>query len=112
MEVAHSKQDIAGNLAAVWADMALGDVGNGLRHSGTGDRTVQVFGIFGAGGSVTVEGTLDGTHWAALADTEGNTLTFTGAGIKTILQNVLDIRPVVSTGDGTTSITTIINVRR
>jgi hypothetical protein len=112
MEINHSKQDIAGNLAHVWAGMALGDTGQEAVHSGTGDRTVQVFGTFGAGGSVTIQGTLDGTNWASLHDTNGVALTFTTAGIRTVLQNVLAIRPVITGGDGTTSLTTLINVRR
>lgn len=107
-----TKTDIAGNLGYVWSAMAVSDVGDGAIHVGTGDRTVQVSGAFGVGGAVLIEGSLDGSNWFPLHDPQGVALSFTAAGLKAILEHVLMARPRVTGGDGTTSITTIINVRR
>lgn len=84
-------------------------------HSGSrlSDKTVQVLGTFGAGGSVNIEGSNDGgTTWAILNDTRGETtgvLTFTGADIRTINEVPELIRANVTAGDGTTNLTVIIN---
>ena len=78
----------------------------------SGDRTVQVQGTFGTGGTLVVEGTLDGSTWYTLRDPQGTSLSFTAAGLKAISENVLQVRPRVTGGDGTTSLTAIISVRR
>jgi hypothetical protein len=107
-----SKTDIAGNLGYVWSNLAVSDTGDGALHGGTGDRTVQASGTFGAGGAVLIEGSLDGNNWFPLHDPQGVALSFTAAGLRAILEHVLMVRPRVTGGDGTTSITTIVNVRR
>lgn len=86
--------------------------GQGAGYSGAGDRTVQITGTFGAGGTVIVEGTLDGTNWYQLKDPSNTAISFTAAGLKAILENVLLVRPRVTAGDGTTSITATLLVRR
>jgi hypothetical protein len=108
-----TKTDLpGGNLAYAWSPLAAGDDGAPSNHSGTGDRTVQVFGNFGVGGEVTIEGSLDGTNWAGLRDPNGVALVFTSAGIKAVLENTTYTRPRVTGGDGSTALTTILNVRR
>jgi hypothetical protein len=76
------------------------------------DRCVQVFGTFGAGGSVSIQGSNDGTNWATLNDSNGTALTFTAAGIKQALETAVYIRPKVTAGDGTTSLTVTVSARR
>lgn len=78
----------------------------------SGDRTVQIQGTFGVGGTVIIEGTLDGTNWHTLRDPQGVSLSFTAAGLKAISENVLRVRPRVTAGDGTTALTVTISVRR
>jgi hypothetical protein len=69
------------------------------------DRTVQITGTFGTGGSVSIQGSNDGgTTWATLTDPLGNALTFTAAGMKQITELPEQIRPSVTAGDGTTSL--------
>lgn len=82
-------------------------------HSGSrlSDKTVQVLGVFGAAGSLNIEGSNDGgTTWAILNDSrgEGNPLTFTGADIRNINENPDLIRANVTAGDGTTNLSVII----
>lgn len=67
------------------------------------DKTVQVTGTFGAGGSVQIEGSNDGgATWHVLNDPQGTALVFTAAKTEAILENTQLIRPNVTAGDGTT----------
>lgn len=76
------------------------------------DRTVQVTGTFGAGGTVTIKGSNDGgTTWATLTDPLGNALTFTSAGMKQITELPALIRPDAVNGDGTTSLNVYLHMR-
>lgn len=76
------------------------------------DRTVQITGTFGSGGSVKIEGSNDGgTTWATLTDPLGNTLVFTSAGMKQITELPALIRPNVTAGDGTTSLNVYLHMR-
>jgi hypothetical protein len=88
-------------------------VGEAVAFTEFADRTVQVFGTFGAGGTVTIQGSNDGgTTWAALHEVDGTTaLTFTSAGIRAILEVPALIRPGAVAGDGTTSINVYIQMR-
>lgn len=113
MTVAPVIDTVAGTriMQAVWPDMANGDTGLPMDYPEWADRNLQVFGTFGAGGSLSFEGSNDGTHWVTLHDINGSTATFSTAGVKMIVENVLYVRPVV-TGDGTTSLTAILIARR
>lgn len=76
------------------------------------DRTVQITGTFGTGGSVTIQGSNDGgTTWATLTDPLGNNLTFTAAGMKQITELPALLRPLVTAGDGTTSLNVYLHMR-
>ena len=71
-------------------------------------KEVQVLGTFGVGGTLLIEGSLDGgTTWATLNDVQGNALSFTSARIEKIQETVAKIRARVSAGDGTTSLTVV-----
>ncbi len=78
------------------------------------DISVQVLGTFGAGGTVAIEGCNQATPatWATLNDPQGNALTVTGAKIEQILEMPRWIRPNVTGGDGTTSLTVVVWARR
>jgi hypothetical protein len=80
--------------------------GGGL-ISGYADKTVAITGTFGAGGNVAMEGSLDGANFFTLTDPQGNLLNIPAAGpfIKAITEAVIQIRPHVTGGDGTTSLT-------
>jgi len=88
-----------------WAAMANGDDGEPVQLPGYQDRSVQVTGTFGTGGSVTVQGSNDGSNYAALRDPSHTTLAFTAAGIKAILEATERVRPAVTAGDETTALT-------
>ncbi len=107
----------AGNVQYVtWAALANGDTGQPLESAKLSDKTAQVFGTFGAGGSITLQGSNDpralsapgSAVWVDLTDTTETALTFTGANGAQILQNYRFIRPSVTAGDGTTALTVIL----
>ena len=95
-----------------WGPMLNGDVGLPLQNFGGSDRSIQVTGTFGAGGTMLVEGSNDGTNYYTLVDHQGNALSITAAGLKSIDQAVAYVRPRVSAGDGTTSLTATMMCRR
>lgn len=77
------------------------------------DRSVQVTGTFGAGGSITFQGSNDGTNWATLNTAQGAAVALTAANqLKQLVEIPRFIRPFVTAGDGTTSITAIMVARR
>jgi hypothetical protein len=88
----------------VWV-AANGDSGSPYEMRQQADRSVQIAGTFGAGGSVNVEGSNDGTNYQILRDPQGVALTFTAAGLKQVLEITNYIRPRVTAGDGTTALT-------
>ena len=72
-------------------------------HTGSGasaveyaDRSVQVAGTFD-GATVIIEGSNDGgTTWAQLRDPAGTLISFTAAGLKSIMELTGQIRPRLS----------------
>ena len=68
--VAYTVTLVGGHVAyvAAWASMANGDSGGPLEFTSYADRSFQVTGTFGSGGTVRLEGSNDGTNWAVLHD--------------------------------------------
>lgn len=75
------------------------------------DKTVQITGTFGTG-TVVLQGSNDGTNWATLKDPSNTAISTTSAAVRAVLENPLYIRPLVTGGDGTTSITVTLVARR
>lgn len=88
------------------------DVGSPIEMPGSSDRSVQVTGTFGTGGNLRIEGSNDGTNYATLTDPQGNALDITSAKIETIMELTRYIRPRVTAGDGTTSVSVSLLVKR
>lgn len=89
-----------------WLNLLNGEAGLPDSSGRMSDKSVQVTGTFGAGGSVTIQGSNDGgTTWHTLNQPDGTTpLTFTASGLEHVLENPELIRPIVTAGDGTTSL--------
>jgi hypothetical protein len=88
---------------ARWAALAQGDDGSPMPFSQYTDKSVQVTGVFG-GATLRVEGSNNGTDWAALTDPQGNDLNITAGKIELVTEATLFVRPRVIGGDGTTSL--------
>lgn len=110
-----------------WTGLDGDDSGNAIDLPRFSDKTVHIFGTFG-GATVTLYGSNDpkalvdknaGTlfgsktaSWVALTETLGNNLAVSAAALKIILEDPLYILPVVTAGDGTTSISVIIECKK
>ena len=88
-----------------WTGLLNTDTGAPADWVEYSDRCFQVAGTFGAGGSVTIQGSNDGVNWASLADPQGNALVFTSQRIEQALELPRFVRPIVTAGDGTTNLT-------
>lgn len=110
--VALTRQDFVDGSTARWTPLLNTDDGAPATFVGSGDRTFQVLGTFGTGGTVIVEGSLDGTNWFQLRDPSHTAISLTAAGGRAVLENVPFLRPRVTGGDGTTSLTCLLHVRR
>lgn len=94
-----------------WAALANGDSGSWLSAADLSDKSLHVYGTFGTGGTLIMEGSNnEGVSAVSLNDSrgEGNALSFTAENLVTILENPERIRPRVTAGDGTTSLTVVV----
>ena len=101
----------------VWSGLLNGDTGVPFASHQDDIRLVQVTGTFGAGGSVTVQGTLEATptNYQTVHDPQGNDLTFTSGTnrLEQAQEGPLVFRPSVTAGDGTTDlVVTMTTVKR
>src|SRR5581483_9056053 len=101
----HATKDGVAGFVLTWGPMANGDVGSQISLPGNADKTIQVTGTFGSGGSATLQGSNDGVNFFALTNPSGNTIALTSAGLQTVTEAVAYICPAVTAGDGTTSLT-------
>ncbi|MFO1465859.1 MAG: hypothetical protein U1F35_05375 [Steroidobacteraceae bacterium] len=99
-------------LLIAWTGLLLNDTGEPTEAVDFADRTVQISGTFGTGGSCTLEGSNDGSSWFALTDPQGNNITKTAAALEVIEEGPRYIRPNVTAGDGTTNLTVTLWARR
>ena len=91
---------------------ATNDTGAPLDLEGFADRSLQVEGVFGAGGNVEFQGSNDGVNFRALHDPYSNTLEFNSARLTHMTEIPMLMRPAVTSGDGTTSLTVTLFIRR
>jgi cystathionine beta-lyase family protein involved in aluminum resistance len=97
--------DTCAGYVLTWGPMANSDTGAPVSLPGYCDRSIQASGTFGSGGSVAFEGSNDGVNYYALPSPGGSTIAITTAAIDPCTTAVLWIRPHVTAGDGTTSLT-------
>ncbi len=81
-----------------------GDTGTPVLLPGYADKSIQVTGTFGSGGSVTLEGSNDGVNYFTLTDPTGTAIAITAAGGKAITESTQYVRPHCTAGDGTTAL--------
>lgn len=80
-----------------WEGIGDDETTSSYECAGFADKTVQVIGTVGAG-TVTIQGSNDGTNFVALTDGIGNSLAFSAVGIKLIGENPRYIRVVTDSG--------------
>lgn len=95
-----------------WAGLLNGDDGAAVESMDYAERTVQIEGTFGSGGSVTLRGSNDGANFRDLTDPQGNVITKGAAGLEVIAEGPRYVRPYVTAGDGSTNLTVTVWARR
>lgn len=95
-----------------WGPLANGDTGDLFDMTGFEPLSFQVEGTFGTGGSVSLEGSNDGTNKRAVKDPNGTAVTLTAAGIAAVGTNTRYVRPNCTAGDGTTALTASLWLRK
>jgi hypothetical protein len=99
-----------------WANLghdgATGDDGDPVDFADFADRTVAVTGTFGSGGTVVIEGSLDGEAYFPLTDPQGNNISITSEKLELISEMTYYVRPRVTAGDGDTDLTVKLLVRK
>ena len=112
--VAYALQDMfIGDAIYTWTPLTTTNAdGQPAQYQGAGDRVIQAVGTWGAGGTLIVEGSVDGVNYAPLHNAQGTTISLTANGLTAILENCPFTRARVTAGDGTTSLTVQLAVRR
>ncbi len=106
--------DVSGKVHRfTWIGLANGDDGEPISIPGASDMTVQVFGTFGASGTIILEGTCreTATTFFQLRDGGDNVISFGSADGEMVAPIAVFIRPRVTAGDGTTNLTMILLAR-
>lgn len=100
----------------VWAGMANADTGSPVPCTDASGPWLATLlsGTLGAGGNVRWEGSVDGgTTWFTLNDDAGAPLNMTALNTnKLVKERPTMVRPNVTAGDGTTSLTAVLVLRR
>jgi len=99
-------------IVVTWTPIAPGDTCEPIKKGLVDfvDRTVQVAGTFG-GGTVTVEGSNDGTNYSVLNNVQGTSLSLAAAGVRAVAETPLYTKPVL-TGGAASSLTVTLLCRR
>lgn len=100
-----------GTVLVTWTGLLNGDSGAPYEAPVYADRAMQVTGTFSTGGTLLMEGTIDGTNYATLTDPQGDALSFTSARIEQVMELATKMRPRVSAGDGSTSLAVSMLIR-
>jgi len=90
-----------------WSPVALGDVCYPFVVATYAEKSVQVTGTFGGGGSVNIEGSNDpggSPLYNLLEDPWDHDLVIAASVLERIVENPYMIRPRITAGDGTTSL--------
>jgi len=103
-------QAIGGGAVFLWETVTATDTGEPIEilgHAGLA-CAVQAIGTFG--GTLAIEGSIDGTNYVTLKTTQGDDATLTAAGVLEIATAVRYIRP--SAGAGVSDVDVYICIRR
>ena len=99
-----------------WAALTQATLDSGQPYDdfGNSDRSIQLNGTLGVAGACVIEGSNDNVNYFLLKDQGGTAMTLTALGIYGFQPGILPryIRPRITAGDGTTSLTVILLARR
>lgn len=92
-----------------WSSLGEDDEGDWVKIGTLADKTIHIFGVFGA--TVKFEGSNESgvpTAPVTLVDPQGNQISATSRKMEVILENPVQMRPVITGGDVNTDVTVII----
>ena len=99
-------------LSVTWEGLNSTDLdGAPVKVAEWADRTVQMVGTFDTG-TVTMQGSNDGSNWETLTDPLGNNVALTDEGIKALLEGPLYMRPLLSSAGASSDVDVIMIMRR
>ncbi len=107
-----TRTDLQNAVIIQWTGLLNGDTGLPVELYEYGDRSIQLNGTFGAGGSQSFEGSNDSAIFVVLTDQANAALTSTAAMLKQVLQAARLVRPNITAGDGTTNLTVTLYARK
>lgn len=100
--------------AVTWSGLTFSgsDTGAPVQLAAWSEKTFQAFGTFGASGNVVIEGSNEATNptnWSPISNRQGTTPfnLASATSVNTSQDRPIWIRPRVTAGDGTTSVTVI-----
>jgi hypothetical protein len=97
----------------VWSALGSADDGAPVDVTDLADLCFQALGTFSTGGTVILEGSLDGgTTWSPLKDPSSTAISKTASGISAVLEHPQKIRPRATGGDVGTAIVCVVFARR
>ena len=76
------------------------------------DRTVQLISANFDGGTLTMQGSMEGTNWVTLTDPQGTTIAKTAVGGWAILEHYRYMRPILSGASGAADVDVRMLMRR
>ena len=87
------------NTRHTWNLTTADATGEAISHPGSSDRTVQLIADTAGSATAILEGSLESTPvtWFTLTDGQGNAISFTASGGEMVAENVLWLRPRLST---------------
>lgn len=97
--------DFDGVVCRRWPNMANGDDGQPITLTRYSDRTIQITGTFGLGGTVVLKGSNNGVDYDDMRDVFGNVISATGPKLITLTEVPIYVRPEVTAGDINTDVT-------
>jgi hypothetical protein len=103
-----------------WAALTTtNNYGSPFEMPGWSDRSIQLIGTLGTGGAVTLYGSnvaapdlTDDDDWAILTDQSDNNLALSTLKVEQVMQLTRWVRPKITAGDGSTSLTAILLVSK
>lgn len=101
-----------GAVLYVWSGLLNGDTGEPVEVPGHAEKTVQIEGTFGAGGTCVIQGSNNGINYQSLTDPQGNAISKTTASIEMVAEHTRYIQPNITAGDGTTSLAVYMMAKR
>lgn len=95
-----------------WSGLLNTDDGAPVDMVAYPDRSVQIDGTPGVGGTIVIQGRNSSSGgWTTLKNPQGAALSFTAAGLEAVQGLTRQVRPLVTAGDGATNFTVTMLVR-